>query len=949
LGTRIREVPVLQSLSGWLRFVGCLAIYLSTPLYGQHAAPDLNGPIVFQTNAQSVVLDVVVTGRNGQPVDGLQRGDFLLSEDGHPQTITSFEEHTGSQPVQAPLPELPPNIFTNAPRVKLTDSVTILLFDTLNTPPEDLTRLRDQMLKYVKGLEPGRPMAIFVLGSRLRLTQGITTDSAVLTEALSKQKGGTPLLWSEADLGMDTNTVQSVFDVGTPFLKQLQADEKGDHSDSLVNATLAGFQELARSLAGIPGRKNVVWLSGSFPSIVLADPNLVINPSSVARSYADEVRKTDTLLAAARVAIYPIGAKGLATNPQPIDGPVKAWRENEMEEIASEHDTRVRNPDQATMDQVARETGGLASYDVNRLDQALGRVMDQGSHFYTLTYTPTNSQADGRYRKMEVRLSANSYKLSYRPGYYAAGGKAASAGADDRPLLSFMRPGMPDSTQIRFTLKVQPEASLTGASGIPQTGNEVNKTRARAGDNHKLKGLLTRYTVDFGIPAHDLIFDVASDGGRRGRLESMLVVYDRDGKPWNWLRRYFDLHWDTAEYASVQVHGIHFRVEIDVPKSGVYLQCGVYDQLSNETGTLKILLSSVVTGRAAASKSFAEAPAPSSGVPEVPATPPSGTLAVPPKTTIVQTQTATSASLAAVPTIPAHGPEGNQATPASGKDLPLAYAKPANFLDAPLQSLKTAVPTLDGLNYDARQDQLPAILARLAETIDDVLPRLPDLVSREEVVHGAKAPLHPISTVLGNLSIEGKSSEEYKYLIICHHAANGATTVEESRTDRSGQPIQPDKLSLLAYGLAYQWLLFSGANQPELRFRYLGQQSIDGRKTFVVAFAQKPEQVAVPAHFIWGGKPIPIFYQGVLWIDQSSSNVALIRTDLLEPLPNSQLQKLTTDLHFSSVRIHDLGATFWLPREVHIVVQETNTAAEEDHQYSDYHLYHATVRMVPSP
>jgi VWFA-related protein len=213
-------------------------------------------------------------------------------------------------------------------------------------------------------------------------------------------------------------------------------------------------------------------LSGSFPSIVLADPNLVINPSSVARNYEDEVRETDTLLAAAQVAIYPIGAKGLATNPQAIDDPIKALRENEMEEIASEHDTRVRNPDQATMDQVARETGGFASYDVNGLDQALARVVDQGSHFYTLTYTPTNSEADGRYRKMEVRLSAKSYKLSYRPGYYAAGGKAASAGADDRPLLSFMRPGMPDSTQIRFTLKVQLEASLTGTSGAPQAGTK---------------------------------------------------------------------------------------------------------------------------------------------------------------------------------------------------------------------------------------------------------------------------------------------------------------------------------------------------------------------------------------------------------------------------------------------------------------------------------------------
>jgi VWFA-related protein len=930
--------------------VGCLAIFHSTLLYGQTAASDLDGPIVFQTNAQSVVLDVVVTGRNGQPVEGLQKGDFLLLEDGHPQTITSFEEHTGAQPVQAPLPELPPDIFTNAPRVKPTDSVTILLFDTLNTPPEDLSRLRDQILKYVKGLRPGRPVAIFGLGSRLRLIQGITTDPGVLTEALSKQKGRTPLLWSEADLGMDANRVQSPFDVGTPFLKQLQADEKADQSDSLINATLDGFQELARSLAGVPGRKNVVWLSGAFPSIVLADPNLPINPSSVARNYQDEVRKTDTLLAAAQVAIYPIGAKGLATNSQAIDGPIKAWRENEMEEIASEHDSHVRNPDQATMDQVARETGGFAFYDANGLDQALARVMDQGSHFYTLIYTPTNSEPDGRYRKMAVRLSTNSYKLRYRPGYYAAGGKAVPAVADDHPLLSFMRPGMPDSTQIRFTLKVQPAASLARASGAPQTGNDVNKNRTRAGDNQKLKGPLTCYTVEFGVPAHDLLFDVASDGGRRGRLESLLVVYDQDGKPSNWIRRYFDLHFDAAQYASVQVHGIRFRLEIDVPKSGVYLQCGVYDQLSNETGTLKIPLSSVVTGQAAASKSFAEVPAPSSGGPEGPAPPPFGTLSVQPSTSTVQTQAASSASLARVPAISPSSPEGNHATPLSGKEVPLVYAKLATYLDDPLQSLKMAVPTLDGLKYDASQEQLPAILTRLGQAIDNALPRLPDLVSREDVFHGPLGPAEiPTGMVFSGLSAEVKPYQKYKYLIICSRTPQGATKVEESRTDLSGQPIQSDQLSLLGYGFAYQWLLFSGANQAEFRFRYLGQQNIDGRKTFVVAFAQKPEQVKVPVHFMFGGKPFPVFFQGVLWIDQSTSSIALIRTDLLGSLSNLPLERLTTELRFSPVRIHDFGETFWLPRELHIAVQQTTAAAEEDHRYSDYHLYHASIRMVPSP
>jgi VWFA-related protein len=902
-GTRIREVPVLQPVRRSLLFVGGLAIFHFPLLYGQTAAPDLNGPIVFQTNAQSVVLDVVVTGRNGQPIEGLQERDFLLAEDGHPQTITSFEEHTGSQPLPAPLPELPPDIFTNAPRLKPTDSVTILLFDTLNTPPEDLSRVRDQILKYLKGLKPGRPVAIFVLGSRLRLIQDITTDPAVLTEALNKQKGGSPLLWSEADLGMDASGVQSPFDVGTPFLKQLQADEKADQGDSLINATLDGFQELARSLAGIPGRKNVVWLSGAFPSIVLANP-MVINPSSVARNYEDGVRKTDTLLAAAQVAIYPVGAKGLVTNSPAIDGPAKSPEAIKMEQIASQHDTQVRNPNQATMDEIARETGGMAFYDANGLNETLANVMDQGSHFYTLIYTPTNSEPDGRYRKIEVKVSSKSYKLGYRPGYYAAAGKAVPANANDHPLLTFMRPGMPDSTQIRFTLKVQPAPLLTAASSVPNSGIEVDKNHTRAGDNHKLKGPLTRYAVEFGIPAHDLLFDAASDGARKGRIESMLVVYDQYGKPRNWLRRNFDLHWDAAQYASVQAHGIHFRLEIDVPKSGVYLQCGVYDQLSNEVGTLKISLSSVITGQTADSRSFSEAPAPTSGAGPRPATPP------------------------------------------SGQELPQAHA--TAYVDDPLQKLKTSVPTLDGLKYDANQDQLSFILTSLSQTTENVLLKLPDLVSREEIFHGTQGSMHPISVALNGSSAEDTMSQRYKYLIIGHRTPDGIN-LEESRFDMWDRPVQPDPGSLLAYGFAYQWLLFSKATQAKFRFRYLGQQNIDGKKTFVLAFAQKPEQVKVPPYFEWGGKRLPVFYQGILWIDQSTSNIALIRTDLLGPVPGSQLESLTTELRFHSVHIHDLGETFWLPRELHIAVRQTEAAAEENHLYSDYHLYHASVRMVPSP
>ncbi len=583
--------PSRSSLASMV-FVGCWTVLYPPPLYCQTAASNANGPIVFQANAQTVILDVVVTDRSGQPVEGLHQGDFVVAEDGHQQTITSFEEHAGAQAVQAASTSLPPNIFTNVPRVKPADSVTILLLDTLNAQPKEQITVRAQLLKYLKGLKPGNPIALFALESRLRLIHGFTTDPAVLAEALSHEKGGAPLLQSDAELENNEVIVNEPGEAKEPgltvanseFLQPFLTGQGSSATDRRVEATLEALQELARSVAGIPGRKNVVWSSTAFPLTISPDPSLsgqFSSAFSTVRGYEDEVRKTDALLTASRVAIYPIAAEGVTTN-------VAQDVELGIPPVAS---------DRSTMDLIAKDTGGIAFYDTNGFDGVLSRVIDHGSHFYTLSYVPTNTATDGKYRNTEVKVSTEGYKLSYRRGYYAAGGKSAQGGTAGHPTHGFMRPGMPDSTQIHFALQVQPGASQSGKNPAPQASNQV-EVSTYAGGNSRLKGPRTRYTVEFGIAQQDLQLNQDSGGTRRGRIESTLVVYDHDGKALNWIVKHVDLHIDAAHFKSVQVNGIHFPLEIDIPKSGVYLQAGVYDELSNQNGTLEIPLSSVVTAQA---------------------------------------------------------------------------------------------------------------------------------------------------------------------------------------------------------------------------------------------------------------------------------------------------------------------------------------------------------------
>lgn len=270
------------------------------------------------------------------------------------------------------------------------------------------------------------------------------------------------------------------------------------------------------------------------------------------------------------------------------------------------------------------------------------------------------------------------------------------------------------------------------------------------------------------------------------------------------------------------------------------------------------------------------------------------------------------------------------------------------YFALPFQGLKEAVPALKGLNFDESQERLPSLLASVAHRIAEVLPRLPNLLSREDV-YGFQSP-RGTHEPGGAMNAE-PWNREFRYLILSHHNADGSTSLEELRTDSKGHAAEGSNqyAAPRGFGFAYLWLFFSAANQPEFRFRYLGQQEKDGRKTFVVAFAQEPGKVADPAYFQSAGKVAPFYYQGVLWVDQGTFDIVMLRTDLLNTLPDLHLTMLKTELKFRPVPIHGADAAFWLPSDLDIASDQGMGVAEEVHHYSDYHLYKATSRVLPEP
>jgi VWFA-related protein len=608
--------------------------FLSGSMSAQSAAtPETETPAAtFRLNVRTVLVDVVVTDKGNKAVPGLQKEDFQVFEDGKPQTISFFEPSFAADSGAAsstPAPALPPNTFTNVPAVAPNQAVNVLLMDALNTSIEDQAYTHKQMVRYLASIPPGIRIGVFLLSEKLRIVQGFTQDSAVLRasiDRLAANPRSSALLPTPAGTsaqGAAVNMVmQQAEETGSAqlasfaaALAQAQDQQASFESNERTSLTLDALQQISRYLAGIPGRKNLIWFVGAIPqclSAVLIGTSA--NNSSLPNGgcpYDEKYEKTLAMMADARISIYPISAGGLTTdslyeagapppsaslgaagvassnaNPNaPSTGAVSQFNALNQAQIASlGSDASQRAFAQQQMDAVAEATGGKAIYERNDIKDAIVQDVENGSRYYTLAYTPSDRKEVGKERKIEVKAASGRYKLSYRRSYFEETPKelrAADAAPAKDPLRPLMDRGMPDFTELHYRMRVAPAATQPAADA------------PRAGDNAMLAAPFTRYTVSFALTTDGLNLVPGPDGVRHETIEVALVAYSQLGKPLNWQARSIGLSVKPEQMQFAQTSGIPFHFDFDVPQGDVYLRTGIFATSSSRAGTLEIPLSSI--------------------------------------------------------------------------------------------------------------------------------------------------------------------------------------------------------------------------------------------------------------------------------------------------------------------------------------------------------------------
>ena len=603
---------MLRSLQTWqtlaiLAGIAVAAVQAQQPAQSKSAQQPAQSGITLRTGAQLVILDVVVTDSHQNPVHNLASSDFTLLEKNIPQQIRHFEEHTAVSAAEAakaaPMPTLPPGIFTNFAPVAPGSAVNILLLDALNTPMRDQAYVRDQLKQYLNHARPGVRIAIFGLTTRLNLLQGFTSDPELLKAFVNKKlPKASPLLDDQiGGGGQPDEPSDTLSNFGDPNMasiianmQQFEAEQQSFKTQVRTRYTLDAMNQLARYLSGIPGRKNLIWFSGSFPLNIMPNGDLS-DPFAVMGSSEDEFRETTNLLTLSQVAVYPVDARGLVTSPvfDASNSGAKYARSPGAFAAANAKFLQQNAEEHMTMAQMAEATGGRAFYNTNGLSQAVEKAIDSGSNYYTLAYSPTNTKWDGRFRKIEIRLRQSGYTLAYRRGYYAVapGEKeadpatvAANAPFTYNAMRAAMMRGGPDPTEIIFKARVLPVSSTT--EDQPASGNALNPAI-------KAKGPYLRYAIDIAADPRTLLSPSAA-GGYQGAIQFLTYVYDQDGNIINLVDNRTSANLTPAAYVQSLHSGLHWRQEVSVPAKGSYfLRIGIHDLTGNRVGAIEVPVAAV--------------------------------------------------------------------------------------------------------------------------------------------------------------------------------------------------------------------------------------------------------------------------------------------------------------------------------------------------------------------
>lgn len=394
-----------------------------------------------------VQVNVIAQDGSGNPITGLTKDDFTVLDKGEPQTISFFSEER-NQPISTDATAGAPSInhFSNrfAEKTGVPTSITVILLDNLNTHSMDMAYTRAQVTKFLQQLQPQDRVAIYSLSSKLYILHDFTQDASALLRALARD----PNIEDFRTSASEPDAADTGDDVLNAAVDASNARAAQFYMNDRVERTALALKVIADHIAGLPGRKNLVWVSAAFPIDVIGG-DLAFDHYS----YTQQIEDTARSLNNANVAIYPVDARGLIANPNMASrqGPRQGSR-GLTPNNASMFPSR-QNFD--TMNTLAERTGGRAFYNTNDIKSAVRHAVDDSRVTYVLGYYPSIAQWDGKFREIKVEVKKSGVHLRYRRGYFAIQ-EASNDPAKTKALMADAVWSPLEATELGLDVQAEP-------------------------------------------------------------------------------------------------------------------------------------------------------------------------------------------------------------------------------------------------------------------------------------------------------------------------------------------------------------------------------------------------------------------------------------------------------------------------------------------------------------
>ena len=371
--------------------------------------------VVLRSNSRLVLLDVAVSNDKG-PVRGLTKDDFILEDKGKKQTIAVFDV---TEPGKIPVTPLPDGVASNRLNKagEIPTTATVILFDRINSPSAtDQAFVRAQVLRLLASLKDTDRVGFYSLGFTLQVVRDYDEDPAPLARAAKAllSSGTAPDNFSTQDKVLFKNLADGLSPMQQPS------------NQARVNITYPAFKAMGRHLAGIPGRKNLIWVASVFP-LTFGNAGERRNNDQI------EVDGFRNNLTESNITLYPVdpGGTGASFNqsesaPTADEGSLMRARNGNT---PSMNVTTTSLTGNQTFQMLAAATGGKAYRNANDIEPALREVVGMSGYTYTLGFYPDEKTLDNKAHEIKVSFakkpSTDKAKAAHRKQYFAWGPKSA--------------------------------------------------------------------------------------------------------------------------------------------------------------------------------------------------------------------------------------------------------------------------------------------------------------------------------------------------------------------------------------------------------------------------------------------------------------------------------------------------------------------------------------------